>query len=402
MNKYYLFSNEINVDRNHKLFPKSLNVYNRHDIYQFINEGIKTSCISQSHEVLDEFIYSINLLVDSLRGNEYYNAYMIYNQFYMNLTTIDYNLEKYDFDVSILEFIEAHDFTSIYYNYAVLFGEKGNVNNYLHYLSLADNEYAIKNSCREGTFIFYLIQNKSLGLTLWNIVPLIVCDFNNYKMFNKHLSKFEETLESFKIKVINESIEALILDFDFDLILQFIHVMKNFRSFSVGFNFREKYNENGRYKNIRMTRFIGELTWLFEIYLKDKLKARYPEENFIAPLDKTIHTFLNKINNEHEIKFSKIQKSLYDKFITSEAVNTKGLMELLERIALNNEDVFDNFILYLLILKIFRNYYSHYMDRNTDLGDGYFQNLALRLSIFNAFLITKQLFDNNLKFNCCL
>lgn len=133
--------------------------------------------------------------------------------------------------------------------------------------------------------------------------------------------------------------------------------------------------------------------------MKDKLKSKYPEEELVAPLDKTIQTFLNKIDSEYEKKFSEIQEFLFKKFKTKAAVNTQGLMELLEKITLNNEGSFDNFILYLLALKIFRNYYSHYMDRHTNLGVGYFQNLVLRLLIFNAFLITKQLFDNDLRFD---
>ena len=271
------------------------------------------------------------------------------------------------------------------------------VNNYIHYLSLADNEYSIRNSCAEGEFILYLIRSKSLAL--WNIVPHIVSDYNNYKTANKHISRIENVLESFSIKVKNESIDSLIYDFKFDLILQFSHVMKHLRSISTNYNFREYYNENGRYKGIRITRFAGELTWLFEVYLKDKLKERFPEEDFIAPLDKTIQAFLNKISAKYEKKFSKIQGLLFDKFKTKDAVNTNGLMELLDRIVSNNENAFDNFILYLLILKIFRNYYSHYMERHTNLGGQYFQDLALRLSIFNAFLITKKLFDNDLKFD---
>ncbi|MGS0763824.1 hypothetical protein [Syntrophomonas curvata] len=394
MDKYYLFSNVISVDRNHKLFPKALNINNSHDIYSFINDGIEKSCTLQSHEVFDDFVYSINLLVDALRGNEYYNAIKIYYHFYMTLTTIDYNFEKFDFDASVLEFIKSHDFTSIYYNYAVLIGENGDVNNYLHYLSLADNEYAIKNNCREGTFILNLIQSKNLAS--WNIVPYIISDYNNYKVANRHFSQLEKTLEAFNINLSNESFNDLICDFEFDVILQFIHVLKHFRSISTSFNFRESYNENGRYRNIRTTRFIGELTWLFEIYLKDKLKSKFPEEEFGNPLDKTIQTFLNKIDSEYEKKFKKIQGELFDKFKTNAAVNTKGLMELLEKINSKNEGTFDNFILYLLALKIFRNYYSHYMDR---LGVGYLQNRVLRLLIFNAFLITKQLFDNDLRFD---
>ena len=274
IDKYYLFGNIIDVNKNHNLFPKNLNVYNTHDIYLYINGGVKTSCGLKSHEVFDEFIYSINLLVDSLRGNEYYNAITVYYHFYMTLTTIDYNLEKFDFDESILEFIKAHDFTSIYYNYAVLFGGNGNINDYIHYLSLADNEYAIKNNCEEGTFIFYLLQSKNFAL--WNIIPHIMSDYSNCKVVNNHYCQLGKILESFKIEVSNESFYALLCDFKFDVLLQFIHIMKHLRSLSTNFNFRESYNENGRYKNIRITRFLGELTWLYEVYLKDKLKSKFP------------------------------------------------------------------------------------------------------------------------------
>ena len=94
-----------------------------------------------------------------------------------------------------------------------------------------------------------------------------------------------------------------------------------------------------------------------------------------------------------------MQVLLFNKYKTKGAVNTEGLMELLEKITLNNEDSFNNFVLCLLILKIFRNYYSHYMDRQTNHSGGYTQNLVLRLVIFNSFLITKQLFNNDLEFD---
>ncbi|HZK61144.1 MAG TPA: hypothetical protein VFC41_03655, partial [Anaerovoracaceae bacterium] len=55
------------------------------------------------------------------------------------------------------------------------------------------------------------------------------------------------------------------------------------------------------------------------------------------------------------------------------------------------------YILYLLVLKYFRNFYSHYMDRFTNLGAEYLHDLGLRVSIFNAFLITKQIFDYDFK-----
>ena len=396
MEKYYLFSNVIDVDRSNKLFPKMLNVHNPTEIFRFIQAGIKKSCSLQSHEKLDEFIYSVNSLVDSLRGNEYYNAFKIYYNFFMTLTTIDYHLEEYDFDSSVLDFLKCHDFTSIYYNYAVLFGENGNINYYMHYLSLADNEYALNNNCSKGDFIQILIKSK--GFALWNIVPHMISDYNNYKTNNKHCSGFEKAIEAFDIGINDEIVNDLICDFEYDLLLQFIHIMKHSRSISTSFNFREFHNGNGQYKNIRITRFIGELTWVFEVYLKDKLKAMYPEESFIEPLDGTIKVFLEKINTNYKKKYDVIQNSMFQKYEGSkDAVNTKGLIDLLEQAALKSENCIDDFILYLMILKTFRNYYSHYMDRNTNLGASYFQDLILKLSIFNAFLITKKLFDKELK-----
>ncbi len=398
MEKYYLFSNVINVNRSDIHFPNSLNVSNPTEIYRYLQAGIIKSCSMKSHVELDRFIYSLNLLVDSLRGNEYYNAFKIYYDFFMTLTTIDYNLDKFDFDSSVLDFIKCHDFTSIYYNYAVLFGENGNINQYMHYLSLADNEYALNNSCANGYFIHSLIKSK--GLALWNIVPHIISDYNNYKTNNNHCSSFGKTIEAFNIDISDEIVNALICDFEYDLLLQFIHIMKHSRSISTSFNFREYHNGNGQYKNIRITRFIGELTWVFEVYLKDKLKAMYPDESFIEPLDGTIKAFLAKIDTDIKKKYDVFQNSLFKRYEGLKdvhiIVNTNGLIDLLEQATLKSEDPIDAFILYLLILKTFRNYYSHYMDRNTNLGASYFQDLTLKLSIFNAFLITKKIFDEEL------
>ena len=58
----------------------------------------------------------------------------------------------------------------------------------------------------------------------------------------------------------------------------------------------------------------------------------------------------NKIGNDYDKKFKMMQTQFFDKHETKDAVNTIGLLELLDEITLNNESSFNNFILYLLIL----------------------------------------------------
>lgn len=370
IDKYYLFSNIIHVDRYHELFPRDLNICCEDDIFSFINRGITDLCKTQSHEVFYRFVYSIFLLVDSLRGNKLYNPFSIYNHFYLSLISLDNNLLKFDCDISSLDFIKSCDFTAIYYNYSVLFGDHGNISSYLHYLSLADNEYAMKNACPEGSFISELI--KSSNFALWNIVPSIICDYKNFTttQYNRGSGKynqFEETLKAFKIEISKNLFYTLVSDFRYDITLQFLYILKQYLITSNNSNFRELFNSNGQFKNIRSTRFIGELTWLFEVYLKDKLSNRYPDEKFPNPLDNTIKAFLKKIDCRFEARYSQLLDLLFAEFVTKLAVNTEGLQQLLVKVTLKNGDFWEEYLQYLLILQIFRNYYAHYMDRYTNL-----------------------------------
>lgn len=392
MDQYYLFSNIINLNTKDANYPSELVIFNSHAILKFINNGIKDSCAKKSHESLASFIRSVDLLVDSLRGSEYYNGFMIYHQFYMTITTVDYHMEKFDFDSDVLQFIKDHDFTSVYYNYAYLFGSHGNTNDFLHYLTLADAEYALKNKCNCGTFISFLIKSK--GFSLWNLIPNILSDYQNFKASNGHVNQFDKILQFYNIKIDEAAINDLIRDFKYDLLLQFIHAMKIVSSLSTYYNFRESHNKNGEYKAIRTTRFIGELTWIFEVYLKDKLADKFPDEVFEAPLDNTIQTFLGKMGKEYQTKYSQMQQYMFERF-SKKDVNTEGLLFLLSRISSDEVNCIDSLITHLLALKTFRNYYSHYMDRHTNLGAGYFQSLPLKLSIYNAFLIVKQLIDSD-------
>lgn len=395
MDEYYLFSNSVREKEIETNYPVSLNIYNDHEIYSYINNSVKSICRSKSHVEFDRFLESFFYLVDGLRAKTYFNTMMLYYNFYMTITTIDYHMDRYKIDSTVIDFIKEHDFTAIYYNYAYLYYINGDNYNYLHYLSLADNEYSLKKGCNKGEFVNYLIRSK--GYLLWNLVPNILSDYQNFKSANQHSSNFELTLSQFEISLDESLIRELFLDFSHDLLLQAIHVFKNFSSLSTSYNFRELHNKNGDFKSIKTTRFIGELTWLFEVYLKDKLIQAYPDESFHAPLDPTIQAFLLKINKDYCKEYSQITNSFHDKFKNKDSANTTGITYLLKEVQSHNHNGQNTYLISLFILKLFRNFYSHYMDRENKWGSSYFSNLELKIVIYNCFLITKVMFDRHLE-----
>ena len=395
LDKYYLFGNIIYPKANSTNYPSDLDVYNSYAIYEFINSGIKDSCNSKSHESLASFINSIDLLVDSMRGSECKNGFMIYHQFYMTITTVDYHMDEFGFDLDVLQFLKDHDFTSVYYNYAYLFASYGNTYDYLYYLTLADAEYASKNDSDKGAFISFLIRSKNYSL--WNLIPNILCDYQNYETANGHVNEFINMLELYNISIDEDVVGNLIQDFKYDLLLQFIYVMKSVSSINNGTNFRASHNSYGEYKAIRATRFIGELAWIFEVYIKDKLTDRFPGEKFEEPLDKTIRSFLGKMGKEYQTTYSQMSTDLHNKFPKN--VNTQGLLYLITKMSSSELSYPNCLVTYMLALKTFRNYYSHYMDRHTNLGAGYYKSLPLKLAIYNSFLIVKQVIDSNFELN---
>lgn len=391
MDKYYFLSNSSKSHKNDPLYPKHVDIFNSSSLYEYIKNGIVTSCLSESHEKLEEFLHGVFYLVDENRGRSSFNFVRFYNEFYLTLTSIDYHLKDLGLNEESVKFINDHDFTAVYYNYAYIHYMSGDVLNFLHYLSLADSEYASKRNDVEGALISSLIKSNSFAL--WNLVPNIISDYHNFKNYKSHYNVYEEALKTYQIELSKEMINGLLSDFKYDLFLQLVYTFRTLSSLSTSYNFREHNNNNGKYKAPRRIRLLGELTWNFEVYLKDKLQEKYPEETFSEPLDKTIQSFLGKVSTENRTKYSQLSQSLFDEFGTKDRVNSEGIKYLLSEIENSEMKTDEHYLHCLLLIRTFRNYYSHYMNRMNNWGNGYFDTLALKLAILNSFFITKSLFD---------
>src|SRR5665648_13752 len=163
-----------------------------HNQYEYLS-GV----ISKIRNEKDMIFYlkeqkNIYLITEFLRNINECVALNFYKSFYMMLTTdfdrIKSNTERDE----VYAFIQKIDYTELFYNIGKLMGSLGNTDTALYYISLADKEYSEKQNVDNGVFLKLLI--KSSSHFLWNIVPNIMCDFENHKSAHGHASNFESTL----------------------------------------------------------------------------------------------------------------------------------------------------------------------------------------------------------------
>lgn len=398
MGKYYLIES-IDSKEYNKHIPSDFDFNNQNhtEIYHFIENGIKTAFENKSHDELRKFVQQVIAMTDKYIGQKYYDEFKFFYHFYKKITTLDYNLSWYDKSHS--EFIKEHDFTDVYYTMGKLYAGRNDINRHLHYIDLADSEYALHNNKSKGEFIKDLL--KSETLSLWHISAYIINGFENYKNMNNHCSDFENALTNIGIEVSKNTILELLEDFKHDLLIQFIHAEMSIDSFEEGRILKEdSTDKDKKYQSIKRMRYVGELTWLYEIYLKDKLEeleGKRSEDTLSGILSK----LLNLINLQSEYKKVKAE---YKKFKSKTELNTVGLQELLKELKntpslnfhanLKGLDINEFFVKSLYGLLLFRNYYAHYMDRDTKIGRYFSSYNTLRVLIFTVFMTTKMLFDN--------
>lgn len=393
--------NVISRENYYKYLPQEFNFSSHHEVYTFLETGIMSAIRKKSHKELSEFIRSVIALTDKLRGDEFYDEFAFFRMFYEMIITLEYSFHELRLDESHSKFIIEHDFVDVYYTMGRLYSERNDVSNFLYYIDLADCEYSKCNNKSRGELIKYLLSSNELSL--WYITSDIIMEFENYKNINGHNSNFEKVLKLVEITIDDSHILNLLKDFKTDLLMQFIGAEMSSVRFQRGFTIKENSTtKENEYQSIKLLRYVGELTWIFEIYVKDKFLDLSG-----SAVEKTLGGLMFKLakNMNLEKEYSKIKKEYGNKYETKLKLSTLGLKDLLNE--LKNAPILNvkkgEYILevneflakMLYALVLFRNYYAHNMDRNTDFRKWFNNYNILMVLIFLAFFVVKYMFDND-------
>lgn len=327
-------------------------------------------------EIFNRLSDDVFKICDNLRINNRSLALEMYMTLFYEITTKNLNQEYENYKQKI-EFIDMLNFTELYYNIAKLKWDSGDYDNAIYYIVHADIQNSKHNNEARGTFIKLLLNSK--GLVFWNVVPNMSCDFRNsrfdyaiadiigidssniYEMFNKYEGYIRELLNDF---------EPLIL-------LQFLNSVNRYHNFM-----GEKPNE---YKTLREFKILGELSWLFECYLKDKFNIS--EHITLSPL---IENYLFANSEELLKKFRYYANLKVPSFINKDEYN---LQYMLKELNIKHEPS-EQIVIYIRITYLFRNYSSHNIEDTFFKPNKDNHSMQFYMIILSSFLMAYKLINN--------
>ena len=359
---YNLFSNAISPKPEYLSKFKAASF--RWGVITYIKQQVKIIIELQEVLVYYKLLNEIYEICENVRNDNLTLAHEIYTTLLNELTYWTYtNLAE---EKSKTAFCESLDFTEIYYNLGKLKWDSGDYDNALLYVVHADVGYSKHNLKPRGTFIRFLLNSR--GYVLWNAIPYLVSDFSSCNLlFNN------SNIKSIIGKDITENlIIELLKDFEMLLLLQFI------KSFYRYHNFKdEKSNE---YKALREFRILGDLTWLFECYLKDKFKVEGKQlynliqEHLFANKEEYKRQFENYNNLDVPGKENKYSKKYYE----------ESLAYMLKELKTNKNPV-ELASICIRITYLFRNYSAHYIDERFFSTENYSKELYI--CILSSFIV---------------
>lgn len=361
--------------------------------YQYIQETVKEIRKKLS---IDHFLKEqrkVFLITEILRKKNGCDSLRFYDTFYQELTTGFYKITDFEERNIIYQFTQSINYTELFYNLGQLSGNLGNTDMAIYYISLADKEYSIKNCLVEGSFVKLLLSSNNHFL--WNIASTLICDYQNYENINGHNSKFNSMLSSFNIEINRSTFDEFFKEIDVQTLFQLVDSFSHLNKFNIGSNMKEI---GTRYKSIYLYKVLGDLTWSFESYLKSNINLYFQKDMSHATLSDVLSYSLKKVDKKCSSYFSIKLAELKRNHSTEFDLNTRGLHELIT--GLDSADLNDSFELfshYALIMYLYRNYSSHYMDNTLNLGTSYKLKLTLYLSIVTVFLITNDMFTKQKK-----
>lgn len=387
---------------------ENLNLFTYHIRYSDISKIIKTenfnwynqydyikNAVEQIYHNLDYKFFlneqkNVYLITENLRHSSNYDAFRFYEHFYSELTIGYYNISDQSKRKEIMNFLSEIDFTELFYNLGLLCDSLGNTDTAIYFISLADKEYCVKNKLTEGTFVKHLLSSRNLYL--WVIMKNLFVDFYNYENNNKHFSNFKNMLILFDIKLEQSVLDDFINNLDVPTLFQFVVTLTDIKKMDFDVFSKDKQTH---FKSIYKLKALGNLTWIFENYLKSNLKLYFNLNFDKETLGPILEKFLPMIDVSciYYIKFR--EEKIKSDYPLRFDQNTKGLSELIHEINLiDSNNKFKLFTHFILILYIFRNYTTHYLDNSLELDISYLKNLSVYLSIISSFLIAEKLFQS--------
>lgn len=360
--------------------------------FDYIRHSIKEIQKTLSITKFNEEHRKVFLITENLRYKNECEAHRFYYTFYLKLTKEFYEIEDKNERDTVYAFTQRIDYTELFYNISQLLGNLGNDDMAIYYISLADKEYAVKNNVVEGDFLKLLLNSKSHFL--WNVSSQLICDYQNFENVNGHTSNFKNTLSSFNIDINRKTLDEFYKGVDIQTLFQLIDSFKRFNKLNLSANEKER---GTRYRSIYIYKVLGDFTWAFENYLKTSILIIYKKDMSHTSLKDLLTYTLKKIDKRSSRYFSTKLSSLECKYTNKYDLNTKGLQELIIDMNSITNDKYDAISHFALILYLFRNYSTHYMDNTLNLGFSYTLKLSIYLSIVTTFLITNDLFDKHKK-----
>lgn len=288
-----------------------------------------------------------------------------------------------------IQFIDTLNFTELYYNIAKLKWDSGDYDNAINYIVHADIQNSKHNNEARGTFIKFLLNSK--GLVLWNVVPSMCCDFRNSKFdyFIADIIGIDSSNINEMFNNYEDYIRELLNDFEPLILLQFLNSVNRYHNFM-----DEKPNE---YKTLREFRILGELSWLFECYLKNKFKENMDLYNIIGKcLFSNSKELLNIFNSYNNLgipsKESKEYKE-YLKYKKSKDYYEKSLKYMLKELKTKCEPL-EQMAICIRITYLFRNYSSHNVEETFFKPNKNNHSIEFYMIIVSSFLIAYKLINN--------
>ena len=387
---------------------ENLNLFTYHIRYSDISKIIKTenfnwynqydyikNAVEQIYHNLDYKFFlneqkNVYLITENLRHSSNYDAFRFYEHFYSELTIGYYNISDQSKRKEIMNFLSEIDFTELFYNLGLLCDSLGNTDTAIYFISLADKEYCVKNKLTEGTFVKHLLSSRNLYL--WVIMKNLFIDFYNYENNNKHFSNFKNMLILFDIKLEQSVLDDFINNLDVPTLFQLVVALTDIKK--LDFDVLSKDKET-HFKSIYKLKALGNLTWIFENYLKSNLKLYFNLDFDKETLGPILEKVLQMLGESYADYFKLRKKKIVSDYPSKFDQNTKGLSELIREInQLESNNKFKLFSHLILILYLFRNYTTHYLDNSLRLDSSYLKYLSVYLSIISCFLITEKQFQN--------
>lgn len=292
-----------------------------------MTEMIKNKGQADYSKIMDIVYEYSSILISEGNYSEAFNSYF---QIYCKLMYGNYLDETKDF-------IKEIDKTELYYNLGIIAKEYlKDFDSAMYYFGEAGKEHSRNKQVTTEEFFREEMIDKP-GRAFWNFSGHIHQNCFGYSSFATPFH-FKSV---FGYETDKTTVEKLLKDFKYPLFLQFV--------FTVSSYFKWLSLEHNFVKGVRITRVLGEMSWLFDCYLKQKF-------NFCGTLKPNLDQFLR--NRPMKKSFD----NLYNTVIQKNKKDSIYVIEDLLNLQETTIDIITKQSICLLITYVMRNYTSHNFD----------------------------------------